>query len=150
MKGTFDLLVASGTLWRPYQCNPCSAHLRAKSQHPDHPRVSGQGWRGADTQSPSATSPWPVPSSPLASSPAPFQDAQPASRSKERWPDTDLDFDSRNDLVSPLSDLVFSDDVLGIFVVVVMAVDAASFPRGDGASGHGAVCAGFPQLCSVR
>lgn len=46
--------------------------------------------------------------------------------------------------------LVFSDDVLGIFVVVVMAVDAASFPKGDGASGHEAVCAGFPQLCSVR
>lgn len=78
LKGTSELLVASGTLWKPCQFKPCLAHLRAKSRHPVAPRVTGQGRRGAESQTPSATGPRPVPSNPLAISCAPFQDTQPA------------------------------------------------------------------------
>lgn len=78
LKGTSEVLVASGTLWRPCQFKPCLAHLGAKSRHPDAPRVAGQGRRGAESQTPSATGPPPVPSNPLTISCAPFQDTQPA------------------------------------------------------------------------
>lgn len=40
-----------------------------------------------------------------------------------------------------------------IFVVVVVTVtviDAASFSKSDGASGHVAVHVGIPQLCSAK
>lgn len=49
--------------------------------------------------------------------------------------------------------LIFAGDVLWIFVVVVVTVtviDAASFSKSDGASGHVAVHVGIPQLCSAK
>lgn len=47
--------------------------------------------------------------------------------------------------------LIFSDDVLWIFVVVVVIVtDAASFPQNNGASDHVAVRVGIPQLYSAK
>lgn len=51
--------------------------------------------------------------------------------------------------------LIFAGDVLWIFVVVVVTVtvtviDAASFSKSDGASGHVAVRVGIPQLRSAK
>lgn len=104
--------------------------------------VVGQGQRGADTQAPAAA--WPVPSSPLATSRcAPFQDS--ARREwKECWLDADLDLAAEMTLCCHCLSLIFSDDVLWIFVVVVMVINAANFPKSNGASGHVVVRVGIP------
>lgn len=47
----------------------------------------------------------------------------------------------------PLSES-FTNDVLWIFAVVVMAIDAASFPKSNGVSGHMAVHVGIPAVLS--
>jgi len=92
-----------------------------------------------------------VPSDPLAISCAPFQDAQPASGSEEPWPDTDLDLMAEMIACRRGVSLIFADDVLWIFVVVVvMVIDAASPPKSDGASGPVAVRVGLSPLCSAR
>lgn len=65
----------------------------------------GQGWRGTDTQT-SASSPGPVPSSPLAVS-APFQDTQPAGHDREWWGDAKSAFGNRRDFLLPLSESDF-------------------------------------------
>ena len=102
------------------------------------------GWLGKDgvgpmIPRPPATSPWPVPSNPLAISHAPFQDTQPASSGKEWWLDADLDLATEMISCCRCLSLVFTDDVLWIFVVVVVVADAAGGPQNNGASGHMAV-----------
>lgn len=121
---------------------------RARSWHPDSPGVAGQGGRGDDIQTPSAASPWPVPSDPLALSCASFQDAQPASGSRELWPDTGLDLTTEMMACCCGLNLIFANEVLWIFVVMVMVIDAASLPRSDGASDHVAVRVGLGRIRS--
>lgn len=95
----------------------------------------GQGWRGTDTQT-SASSPGPVPSSPLAVS-ASFQDTQPAGHDREWWRDASLHL--ATDVISccHCQSLISTDDVLWIFAVaVVMVTDAAHGPPNNGGSSH--------------
>lgn len=81
---------------------------------------------------------------------APFQDTQPAGGSEEWRPATYLDLIAEMIACHRGVSLIFADDVLWIFVVVVMVIDAASLPESDGASGHVAVRVGLPPLCSAE
>lgn len=105
LKGTFDLLVAFGTLWRPCQCKAWIAHLRAKSQHPRTP-----GWLGRDgvgSQAPGLCLPthWPPPV--LLSKTACKEWQGVVVR---RQPEL-----NRNDFMLPLSECGFTEDVRWVF-----------------------------------
>lgn len=79
LKGTLDLLVVPGILWRPYQCKLCLSHLSAKRECP---REAEQGWCDDALALQPQPLPLPMPSNPSAisfcSPLAPFQGVQPA------------------------------------------------------------------------
>lgn len=103
LKGTFDLLVAFRTLWRPCQCKAWLAHLRAKSQHPHAPRVAGQGSCGFPAPGLCFPAHWPS----LVLLPR-----QPARNGKERRFDANLNLTDRISCCRCLS-VVSTDDVSG-------------------------------------